>query len=533
MKLDISAYFAIKKGIMHTEVEKDTTALVIGENTMAQDIISQLTQTGHTVEHRKDTTNKLIPDTCREIVILTPFVPSQNAIQADTNALAILSDISKNLQKAQKRDIVVHLQLQSATTFRTLYTLDLKKDIIQTFEVCPFTFEDAWSEKVLVQMPDTQTPDYPPLDREPVTKDSKKHVHLVISGFDAQGQSLAIHTALTAHFPNYNPQDKTPLRTRITVVDKNIADSRDKFIADYQHLFDNSFYRFIDTTTKDVKFHYPRYYGERSDFVDVEWEFVEGDICSTELSSKLAEWAEDENKLLTIAICNGNDEVNLSKCLSLAEPVFKNAIPVFLRQNYATKATFAFEGQYANVFPFGKRTEGYNVRQPLRKMAKLLNYFYNYSYSEGKIPTSISTAEAEKMWTEQKSLKLRLSSIYNVMTMACKMRCLNHTPDDATVFYALSQREVESLAETEHNRWSVERLILGMRPCTTEEKEEIRRDKTLKRAYKKKNIHFDLCAYHELEEDETGKNAQVYDYDLIASISLIVKSFADSNEQQK
>ena len=506
---------------------KEITALVIGENAMAEDIIAQLEKAGNTVEQRKDATDTHIPDSCREIVILTPFVTSEKAMEADTAALAVLDLISKNLTETEKREIVVHLLLQSSTTFRTLYTLDLKKDLKQTFEVCPFTFEDAWSEKVLVQMPDTKSPEYPPLDRVPITKESKKHVHLVISGFDAQGQSLAIHTALTAHFPNYNPQDKTPLRTRITVVDKDFAAARDKFIADYQHLFDNSFYRLIDTDTKDVKFHYPRYFGERSDFVDVEWEFVNGDICSAELAAKIGKWAEDENKLLTIAICNGNDEVNLSKCLSLAEPVFKNSIPVFLQQQYATKSTFAFEGLFGNVYPFGKRSEGYNTEQPLRKMAKLLNYFYNYSYSEGKIPTSISGEEAEKLWTEQKSLKLRLSSIYNVMTMACKMRCLNHTPDDANVFYALSQREVEYLAETEHNRWCVERLILGMRPCTNEEKDAIRKDKKLKKAYKKNNIHFDLCAYHELEEDETGKNAKVYDYDLIASISLIVKSFAD------
>ena len=153
MKLDISAYFAIKKGIMHTEVEKDTTALVIGENTMAQDIITQLTQTGHTVEHRKDTTNKLIPDTCREIVILTPFVPSQNAIQADTNALAILSDISKNLQKTQKRDIVVHLQLQSATTFRTLTPSTSKKTSFRHLRYAPSLLKTPGLKKCSCRCP--------------------------------------------------------------------------------------------------------------------------------------------------------------------------------------------------------------------------------------------------------------------------------------------------------------------------------------------------------------------------------------------
>ena len=90
------------------------------------------------------------------------------------------------------------------------------------------------------------------------------------------------------------------------------------------------------------------------------------------------------------------------------------------------------------------------------------------------------------------------------------------------------------MAETEHNRWSVERLLLGNRPCTDDELRIIREDvKARKKEYKKRNIHFDLRAYQELEEDGTGKNAKVYDYDLTACIPLMVKTFYEYTENEK
>jgi len=96
----------------------------------------------------------------------------------------------------------------------------------------------------------------------------------------------------------------------------------------------------------------------------------------------------------------------------------------------------------------------------------------------------------------------------------------------------------------EHNRWSVERLILGFRPPTDTEREEIREnieafiiakktdkekpEQDLKNVYKKKKNHYDLCSYRELREDKTGQNVRLYDYDLTACIPLIAQSFKEA-----
>ena len=149
--------------------------------------------------------------------------------------------------------------------------------------------------------------------------------------------------------------------------------------------------------------------------------------------------------------------------------------------------------------------------------------------------------EVEQEWRKLESFSFRYSNIYNVMTLATKMRILGHRDDDWEKFYALTQEEIEQLSAVEHNRWSVDRLILGFRPPTDIEREEIEKniqqfilakktggekpDKDLKTVYKRKKVHYDLSSYRELREDKTGENVKALDYDLTACIPLIAQSY--------
>lgn len=130
------------------------------------------------------------------------------------------------------------------------------------------------------------------------------------------------------------------------------------------------------------------------------------------------------------------------------------------------------------------------------------------------------------------------------MTISTKMRSLGHEEKDWDKFYALTQDEIEKISAVEHNRWSVERLVLGFRPPTDMERDEIREniqafihakltggampERDLKVEYKRKKVHYDLCSYRELREDKTGQNVRAYDYDLTASIPLIAQSFKET-----
>lgn len=461
-----------------------------------------------------------------EYVILTSSLDG-SPIEADTVALALLKNLADAALHAPEIRPVVHLLLQSPASLRAIQMMDFPAGIEDRLEVYPFTMEDMWAKNVLVQLPGIADGDYPVLDKSGIGKECGCFVHVVLSGFNTQAESIAIHTALTAHYPNYRPKDKFPLRTRITLIEEGLHSKRDAFISKYQPLFDNSYYRTVDILKHSIDFHRPMYAGKRSDFVDVEWEFVDSSINNPEVRRKIHNWANDNNQLLTFFVCGDNDAQNLSDLLSLPKVIFEKDISVIVQQSVSVPAKALCDSEkYNNIRVFGMKDCGYDVTLPLVKLAKLLAYAYDFSYKNQYFPTELSVDRAEKIWKDEKSFKMRCSCIFNVMTIATKMRSLGHDAADASVFYALTQSEIESISEIEHNRWSVERLIQGTRPCTDEELADIRTDiKTLKVVYKNKDIHFDLRAYEELEEDGTGRNVKVYDYGLSASIPLLVKTF--------
>lgn len=139
----------------------------------------------------------------------------------------------------------------------------------------------------------------------------------------------------------------------------------------------------------------------------------------------------------------------------------------------------------------------------------------------------IDKDERERLWAEESNVK-RMSCIYNAMTIPTKMRSLGLDENEWDKFYDIPQQDIEIMAQVEHNRWSVEELILGFRPCTDEEQEKIAADvRKQKAAYKARKIHYDLRAYNDLRPDGTGKPVQVYDLCLTSSLPLIAKAFAD------
>ena len=513
--------------------------LTIGRHPILRDLKRQYDRIGADMESYD--LFSLLPEeiSCDEIVILTsPEAP--DAAGEDMKALSGLKVLASQVKPSRDR-IVVHLLLQSHVTLRMLQLTGFAPEVDERFEVWPFTMEEAWARKLLLRFPGLDTSPWPPLDRIPIGPDSRMKVHLVISGFDAQAEAVALQAALSAHYPNYRSSDKNPIRTRITVIDVDVCSRRDAFISRYQQLFDNSFYRTIFPDKGTSEFHRPVYFGQRKEFVDVEWEFVEGRTGHPEIRKRISGWAVDPDRILTFLFSGKNDAENLDRALSLPEEVFERSVPVFVRTGESGWAeNLGRDPRYAEIHPFGMHSTGYDVSLPLVRMARMLNYFYACSRAGEGIPTSIPKDGVARAWREVGSFRMRLSNLFNVMCFSSKMRSLGHDDGRIEQFYALTREEVLSLSETEHNRWSVERLLMGSRPCTDAEKEEIRGSiaaaiqamkageplpEDLKKRYKERNVHFDLCSYDELEVDATGRDVREYDYDLTAAIPLIMKCY--------
>ena len=175
------------------------------------------------------------------------------------------------------------------------------------------------------------------------------------------------------------------------------------------------------------------------------------------------------------------------------------------------------------------------MTMPLVRMAKNVNHIYDQCYNENiadwkgtlRYAVEIAPDEREKSWAKQSNVN-RMSSIFNAMTIKTKMRSMGLKEDEWDKFYDIPQQDIELLAQVEHNRWNVEKLIFGFRPCTDEEQRIISADVTTQKgAYKARKIHYDLRAYHDLRPDGTGKSVKVYDLCLSSCLPLIAKAFAD------
>lgn len=421
------------------------------------------------------------------------------------------------------------LLLESSTALWLLQTGGLAEDVQKKVDVFAVTADDFMAKSLFVKLPEDGSA-FPALDRRPIGVNSSSTVHLVIFGASGLAEAIAVNTALTAHYPNYCRDHR--LRTRVTIVADGIFEWRDRFMQRYQHLFDNSFHRSInlDDDCPQCICHTPMYKDEREDFVDVEWEFVNGSTHNSALRAKLEEWSASETQQLTIAMCIDNPADNFAETFALPDSVYLNSIPVLCHtEDGDLMAAARNDPKYESVMAFGSKTCRMESLAALKRMAKRVNYVYNHCFSLSDdrqicAPAEIDAGEADRLWDAIPTLTKQYSNIFNAMAIGPKMHSLGHEPDDWRTYYALSRQEIETLTEVEHNRWSVEELVLGFRPVSDEEQAAVENDITMKKKLRAKKIHYDLRAFSDLRPDATGKNVYVYDLALTQSIPLIVKT---------
>lgn len=479
--------------------------LIFGTHSLRGSLLQQYeragTQVGLFDTYTVDPFTATLPD---EMVIL----PLSGA--DDSVAEAFVEECARTLRGRLTQRPLVHLLLSDASTLRKLQVSDFPDEVNEVLSVYPFTMEDAWAETILKGG----------LERTPVLATTRQFVHLVIFGFDEYAKSIAIYAAETAHYPNYNGKDACPYRTRITVIAPDLAPERDRFIARYHHLFDQSFYRLVDLQRERSTLHHPQYEGKREDFVDIEWEFVEGDLSHPVVVDKLAYWAGDERQQLSLVLSTADDGRNLDAALALPEALLEKGTPVWVRMHRdGISSSLAKSPRYGSVKAFGMDDDGYDVSATALRTARLLHYVYSCG---GDVPAAFDREAVEAAWQKAGSLKMRLSNIWSARCIPVKMRSLGFDPADLHALYALSAEETMVLARTEHSRWCVERLLSGTRVCTDAEREAIKKDISLKNVYKKqRDAHFDLCAFDELQTDAAGVDVRSYDYVPLISLAIV------------
>ena len=159
------------------------------------------------------------------------------------------------------------------------------------------------------------------------------------------------------------------------------------------------------------------------------------------------------------------------------------------------------------------------------------------------LPKEMIFEEADKLWygdydnldeTKRKGLdvSLKWSNLYNSYTIRIKQATLQAVrglslEDKSKDTAELTPEETEMLAEVEHNRWNVEKLLMGYRkPHKNEDKYNIgnKDDKKLLKKNKELYIHHDIRPFDQLDE------VKELDYEFSRYIPWIIEMTENNNK---
>ncbi|MDR0795035.1 MAG: hypothetical protein LBE79_03145 [Tannerella sp.] len=465
---------------------------------------------------------------CKEVFILgenDEFDNDSLDLECLKKIHAILSDTSRTSTTGRMIRCNVQFENQSTFTLFQRQDIDRLKDRI---DFAPFNFYEMWAQKVFVDEEfeslgkdeHSGKIDYIPLDRGGITAESGKKVHIVIIGMTRMGIALGIQAAHLCHFPNFVTKG---IKTRITFIADNADLEMNIMRGRHRHLFNET-----DIYYKEVSANIPS--NDHSDhsqlsilnsqlgtFTDIEFEFIKAKVEYPEIQDYLAGLSCNDNLYLTIAVCFSFPPKSLAVGLYLPDKIYDNHIPVLVQQEipFCTLDMLTKEGKFKNVKPFGMLDNCFDLSKADDRIPMMVNYVY----CKG-IPEAFPEAEIVAMWRELRTV-LKWSNRYNANSFKMKIRSLGNFDADKP----LDDKQIELMARVEHNRWNIEKLLMGYRTTTPKEKADIANDISLKNKLKINHFaHHDICDFDDLQADESGINASEYDRRISASLPLIINT---------
>lgn len=485
-------------------------------------------------------------------------------------------------------------------TYAAFKTTDIFTKVTELgIEFVPFNYHTGWARQVLTDHRYCDISDggkvysYPAVYRGGISKEDNHFIHLVFVGTTNFAVALATEAAHILHFPNFIRDNK--LKTLITFIEVNADREKDEFITRYRHFFEVQSYLYRDlsdrnltsipepqTCTEYLKGTDNFQKGIDYDFLDIQFEFIKGDVFSNSVQSLISQWANDsDNQYLSLFVALANHRTNFVMAMNMPDEVYDNSIPIFIRQgrsdNFVTNLREASKGlepyykfingkvtpddtsvrpsRYSNIFPFGMDETAFHSNDIHLKRAKLINYLYStadyatYRFKRALALDAISEKEiwedADKMWNEKGlTVALKWSNMYNAYTIDTKLASLRVqrglcASDVSRDTNDLSDEEINMLAEVEHNRWNVEKLLMGYRkPLTVEDAYTICLDKTCneeetkilneaKDKLKKNKKHY---IHHDIRPFELLDQISKLDYEFSRSIPWILKMTPNKGE---
>lgn len=294
-----------------------------------------------------------------------------------------------------------------------------------------FNFYDEWARNMIVgeklgeesQIDRGGTPD--------------KNVHLVIVGMTEMGIALARQAMLWCHYPN-------DIKTKITFIDPQ-ADLYSKFfIGSHQHLFKVCHYSLFNISDSNKE-------KNEESKLDIEFEFYKAYISDDDIRGKIVDWVNNEQQLLTIAICLPKAAQSFGAAIYLPEELFDNTnIPIWVYQpTCGDMGNYLSGSRYKNVITFGMSGESLDIcNEDIIKRAKKINhYFRNHRNEEGK---EVAVNYDNERWIDAEWQSNDIHKKWMCINRAgclTAMQRIKDAPniDNLLIFIEIKRRKIEKL----------------------------------------------------------------------------------------
>ena len=488
--------------------------------------------------------------------------PKHDAVNVECveSICAYLKNLKDHHRKyTVKRITCVFEDLDTYAAFRTtdIFTEITNDDL--NIEFIPYNFYVNWARRVFVNQSyigkaDQKEHAYQCLCKNGIGLEDEHYVHLVFVGMSNFAVTFANEAANIFHFPNYKKK-----RTRITFIDCNAYQEMPIFITRNHHFFEVQPFYYGDFTKEDVKESvldksHVVFQGNEADFLDIEFEFIKGDIFSSSLQQLIEKWAKDEQQYLSVFMAMTNQRDNFAIAMNMPDAVYNKEIPVFVRQdssdNFITHLrqadtnaprkgvaeyrkyengeliTKEAHGRYAHIYPFGMKDTAIFADNTAFRRAKLINYLYCSIDDTTKrfppldklnqTPAAEIWADADTFWKNKCTVAQKWSNLYFAYSIDYKVQSTQTLRNAGMDETAIN----ETLGVMEHNRWNVEKLLMGYRKPKQREDMYHKPEEIAEKLKNNKHlfIHPQIRPFEELTDD-----MKQLDYDLAAYMPWIIE----------
>lgn len=456
--------------------------------------------------------------------------------------------IAKINDKIEKRKKVCKVLFEYQTTYSIFQFSDVPKEVNMAMHFIPFNRYESWARRVMVDNKALALVDenanskcnqqitYTPLDGyEGLKPNDTQRVHFIVVGMSKMGVAMGTQALFQAHYPNYVKDNS--LKSRITFIDANAEQEMNFFKGRYATLFELARHRYIDANTckenqfnsrfgwvdptrrKDYKWKHLSKHGKN--FLDVEIEFVKGELESEGVREYLRQVTADKKSKVTIAICLPLTHQAVAAALYMPNEVYDNVQEIWVYQREAADIIQNLtQGdkedlniRYKKLKPFGMLYGEYIDRRTYYLKALLVNGIYDINDIDNKMYfTKINLGDKDTYIDLRKSWKnltveKTWSNKYFVDTIYQKVRSTNLALSEVAAIIGYNNNEFftgnwkenlenalaelskpigqdkkEYLAECEHNRWNVQQLLLGFSPADAKKFAELCEDHAKEKA---------------------------------------------------